>query len=207
MELDDAAREAAHEAKEAVRAVMQEYRAGRVTDEDDITGELLGALKIKLNGPIGGLMWTASVVRHRAGRAAEESRIGADILMHVSVKTSEQEISKGVLIQAKRPESGGSLKPREHVELKAQCTKMTAITPSSYVFNYARRGMRCGPATRIMSSTNRKIADDCVITPYRFFYDLFRCPIGDPRVTSALVSELPKPARPAVIEIKATQIR
>ena len=96
MSFEDEIRAAAQNAEEAVNEVMADYSAGQVTDEDDITGLLLGNLRNSFNGIVGGLQWKASILRHRAGVAAEEKKIGADMLIHVSMNTPSQTYSKGV---------------------------------------------------------------------------------------------------------------
>src|SRR4051794_41156355 len=109
--------------------------------------------------------------------------------------------SKGVLVQAKRVEPETAMDNTQHHELIEQCDKMLAVTASAFVFDYARGSMRCAAASRIAGTTNRVLYGECNWTSYRFFLELFRCPIGDPRLTSALVRELPVPT---ALMIKAT---
>ncbi|WP_265887139.1 hypothetical protein [Roseomonas mucosa] len=193
MDYDETLKEAAQRAARAARMAMASYGRGEVTDEDDLTGVLVGHLGALLRGQIGGLTWSSSVLRHRAGTAGEEARIGADLLIHVAFKTRTRRYSKGVLIQAKRVEPGTAMSAAAHGELIAQCNKMLGYTPASFVFDYTRTSMRCAPATRIAGTTSRMLYDECPWTSYRFFLELFRCPIGDPRITSGLVRDLPIP--------------
>lgn len=172
---------------------MAQYRIGHVTDEDDLTAMLAGMIKAKLEGKIGGLNWSSSVVRDRRGEAAEEKRIGADMLIHVKLRTPALKYSKGVLVQAKRIDRGRQMTTVDHNNLIDQCNKMLKITPAAFVFDYMKGGMKCGSATRIAGSADRQLDRQCTITPFRFFYELFRCPTGDPRITSGLVAELPVP--------------
>jgi hypothetical protein len=180
---------------------MKKYADGYVTDEDDITGVLVGCLDSDLDGVIGGLAWSTSVVRHRRGEAAEERRIGADIVVHVEMDTAVQKYSKGVLIQAKRVEPSRNMSYAQHGELIAQCGKMLDHTAASFVFCYATGSMRCGAASKIAGSTRRDLHKNCGWTSYRFFLELFRSPVGDSRFTSAKVADLPVPT---VLTIKAT---
>ena len=53
--------------------------------------------------------------------------------------------------------------------------------------------MRCVAASRIVNSRRRDLYELCGWTPYRFFLELFRCPIGDTQFTSADISEVPVP--------------
>lgn len=201
MHFEATLQEAAHRANKAVSATLSKYRTGRVHDEDDITGVLVGQLDSQLEGQIGDLTWDTSVVRHRAGSAAEEKRIGADLIIHVRLKTPQISYSKGVLVQAKRSEPGISLSVKDHQRLVDQCNTMLGVTPESYVFNYAHSEMRCGSALWISGLARTPIHEECSMTSYRFFYELFRCPIGDRQLSSSLVADLPVPT---VVKVRAT---
>jgi hypothetical protein len=198
---EETMREAARRADGAVNRAMGKYDRRLVTDEDDLTGVLIGQLDAALEGQIGDLTWSTSIVRHRRGGAAEEIAIGADLIIHVSFKTPQRKYAKGVLVQAKRVEPATPMGAQEHKELIQQCNKMLNVTPAAFVFDYARGSMRCASASRIAGTTNRILYEECSWTCYRFFLELFRCPIGDPRLTSARVRELPVPT---VLEITAT---
>lgn len=193
MDFNEAMAAAARLAASAVDETMGLHRARRVVDEDDITPYLLATLQIRLTGQIGGLTWAASVVRHRRGVAAEEARTGADMVISVNLVTPTEKYSKGVLVQAKRVGPNGMLAARQLLELNTQCEKMLAISPASFVFDYSPHGMRVGSASRIAGTSNKRLYSVCGWTPYRFFLELFRCPVGDPRLASALVADLPLP--------------
>lgn len=87
--LEEAFREAAHAADRAVSAAMQKYANGLVTDEDDITGALIGRLDSVFDEKIGGITWSSAILRHRKGVAAQEKKAGADMLFHVSIRTPQ----------------------------------------------------------------------------------------------------------------------
>lgn len=193
MSLENSLRAAAKSAEKAVNRAMLKYEQGLVTDEDDLTGVLVGSLDAALEGDIEGLHWSSSILRHRKGVAAEEKRIGADMLIHVSLNTPLQTYSKGVLIQAKRREPGELMTEAQHDDLHEQCKTMLRHTPSAFVFDYARGAMRTASASKISGSANLDLWSACNWTSYRFFWELFRSPIGDPRIDSAQVSELPVP--------------
>jgi hypothetical protein len=186
-------RDAAHAASDATDRTMQKYRNRGVTDEDDITGVLIGQLDSAFQDNVGGLKWKTSILRHRSGSAAEEKEVGADMLIHVELDTPTQKYSKGVLIQAKRQERDELMSSKEHADLIRQCNQMLGRTPDAFVFDYTKTGMRCGSAIRIAGSTERGVYEQCSWTPYRFFLELFRCPIGDRRIRSHLVEELSIP--------------
>jgi hypothetical protein len=190
---EEAMREAAHTAQGAVNRAMEKYSIGGVTDEEDITGILIGQLDSALDGKIGGLTWDTTIVRHHSGSAAQEKRIGADMVIHVKLETPTQSYSKGVLIQAKRIEPQEAMSPAQQEELRRQCRRMLKVTAASFVFDYAKGEMRCASATKVAGSSRRDLYGQCEWTSYRFFLELLRCPIGDPKIDSARVERLPVP--------------
>src|SRR5262249_40574482 len=98
---------AAKKAELAAKTTINAYKRKRAFDEDDLTGALLGSLLTEFREvQLGGITLDASILRHRRGIAAEESRYGADLLIHVTMDTPTQKFSKGVLVQAKKSEPG-----------------------------------------------------------------------------------------------------
>lgn len=193
MKFGEAMREAALKAEEAVERTLQKYRDNLVTDEDDLTAVMIGNLDSEFSNSarVGGISWSSSILRHRSGIAAEEKRIGADMILHVSLATPTQSYSKAVLVQAKRKEPGDNMSKQESISLNEQCNRMLEITPASFVLNYSRSEVRCASSSKISGSTERDLHANCDWTSYRFFLELFRCPIGDPRITSAVAADLP----------------
>lgn len=192
MTFDEAMREAARKADIAANAAMTKYAIDDVTDEPEITGVFIGQLDAVFdNEQFGGLTWRSKIVRNGKGSAAEEKRTGADLLIHIKVSTPAMTYSKGVLIQAKRAE------PNEYItnisRLQSQCLTMLSHTAASFVFVYAKGSMRCGSATRFSGTRDARIYRQATWRSYRFFLELFRCPIGDPNITSSRVSDLPVP--------------
>ena len=181
---------AARTAEDAVGDMISQYRENLVTDEDDLTGVLVGSLQARLNGRIEGLHWQASILRHRSGAAAEEARVGADMIFHISLNTEEKSFSKGVLVQAKRTNANKTLSAAEQRNLRDQCRKMRLFSDSSFVFNYTKTKIRCGSALSIESSEKIKLTQDLPVSSYDFFKKFFECTIGDPKLTSARVSDL-----------------
>lgn len=191
--LDQTFEQAAHAANSAVNKVMKKYSEGFVTDEDDITGIIIGQLDSVFDEKIGGITWSSSILRHRKGIAAQEKKTGADMLLHVSITTPELTYSKGVLIQSKRIDKGMTMAEKDYKELKKQCEKMLDITPASFVFNYTKSEMRWASATKIIGTSNGVLNNACNLTAYRFFLELFRCTTGDPKITSAKFDDLQIP--------------
>lgn len=196
-------RAAARAADEAVYDVMRKYREARVTDEPDITGVLVGRLDAALDGEIGGLEWSSTIVRSSSGSAAEEKEIGADLLLHVRFDAHGRSFNKGVLVQAKRAEVGEQLSSKEAWRLHEQCRRMLGTSVASFVFIYATDQMRCGGAASFFEEPKRDIHGNCPWTSYRFFLELFRCPIGDPLIRGPLVEDLPVPH---VLSLKAQEL-
>lgn len=191
MTFEEATRDAARVADQAVGKTMLEYRHGYWREEEAITGVLLGTIRSELdNHRPSGLRWTAAILTN-SGPGAEERKYGADFLIHVRMQTNTENYSKGVLVQAKRIEPNTSMFSPEHTNVVTQCARMLDISAASFVFSYSRGSMRCGAASRIVGSNRRDIYQLCGWTPYRFFLELFRCPIGDPKFDSANISELP----------------
>ena|ERR1700730_4216875 len=203
MTFDEVTKAAAKKAAEAVNITVENFKKKYVYDEDDVTGFLVGSLRTTFHGTqLGGVNLDASILRHRRGVAAEEREYGADLLIHVTMDTPTQKYSKGVLVQAKKSEPDDYWSARKRGILIEQCNKMLDVTPAAFVLNYSAQGFRCGAATRVAGATNAfSIAYLCGWTPYRFFLELFRCPIGDPRISSARVAGLPEPGIPFMIDL------
>ncbi|RWQ22120.1 hypothetical protein [Mesorhizobium sp.] len=194
MTFDEAMRDAALAAKGATEITTAKYAGGGLPAEPEISTYLIAQLDAKFGGGrIGGLNWSSSIVSNGSGKAADEKRIGADILLHVEPDTPTQKYSKGVLIQAKKTGASEVISPTKLSDLQGQCLRMLNHTAASFVINYTKSEMRIGPATRFSGTTNRKIHEQCTWTAYRFFLELFRCPVGDTRIHSEKVLDLPPP--------------
>lgn len=192
MTLQELANRAAGRANDAAAEVIADYANGVYPREEDITAALLSQLAHNFRGRhFAGFQWSASVLNRGAGTANEEGRVGADMLIHVALKTPSVSYSKGVLVQAKRKEAGVALKTAEHAALVGQCGEMLRITPCSYVVNYTKQGMRFTSAHVVQSSADRVLSHLTVWKSHRFFLELFRCPIGDPKITSSKFADLP----------------
>lgn len=204
---DEAMRKAAHVAEKATWLAMQEMAAGNVQDEDDVTGVLVGELNAALRGQIGGFHWTAKVLRHRRGTAAQEQALGADILIQITTKGIGRDYKKGVLIQSKKVERGASLSTKEFKRLQEQCETMLSHSPASYVFDYSSAGLRCSSANKLSGTSARALYEHCDLTPFRFFYEFFRCTLGDRNVNNELVDNVMAYSREiAEVEVAAPTV-
>jgi hypothetical protein len=189
MQFEDAMRKVAHRAQEASDLSMAKLKSGRIKHEDDLTPALAQAIEDKVNGyTVGGVKWDASVLTHK--RSGEEGVYGADLLIHVQLNTPQYSYSKGVLVQAKRIAPGVNMANKPYAALTAQCHKMLNYSAASFVFAYDPHGLRAASATKVAGAADRALYDQCSWTSYRFFLELFRCPIGDPKIKSADVSDL-----------------
>ena len=184
---------AAKQAERAAQITTATFNRRYIYDEDDVTGAFVGSLNTLFHDTqLGGMTLSAKVMRHRRGVAGEESRTGADMLIHVSMDTPTQRYSKGVLVQAKKADPDYDWSAAKRQGLIEQCNKMLSITPAAFVLNYGTDGIRCGAATRVAGATTVfSVRYLCNWTTYRFFLELFRCPIGDPRITSTKFANLP----------------
>jgi hypothetical protein len=195
MTFEELTKEAARLANKASSRAMRDMEHHYAYDEDDVTGVFVGRLLNEFeNTELDGISLRAKILRHRKGIAAEERRIGADMMIHVSMDTSTQSYSKGVLIQAKKSEASDYWSARWRSDLVDQCNKMLSITPSAFVFSYSKEGIRCGAASRIVrAKSHASLRYLCGWTSYRFFLELFRCPIGNPRISGAKLDDIPVP--------------
>ena len=192
MTFEELAYAAAARANAATADAIGAYADGTYHYEEDITSALVMALRKNFNGrKFAGFKWSASLLKGYRGDASEEGKTGADILIHVTLKTPTINYSKGVLVQAKR--HTGNLSATAHAELVGQCGKMLNYSPASFVFYYSKEKMRCASATVVEGSNERNLAALCLWSSHRFFLELFRCPIGDRRITSALFKDLQLP--------------
>jgi hypothetical protein len=190
MEYEDDIRKAARRAQRGIDRAIDSLQKGLVSREDDLSGVLKGNLDAELEGAIGSLTWECTIVNHGSGRAADEAEFGADLLIHIRFQTPELKYNKGVLVQAKRVEKGHLLSAHEHQRLVEQCEDMLEHTPAAFVFVYSNTGLRCGSASAIVGSVDRDLYEQSVWTSYRFFLELFRCPIGDPNIVSPYPADL-----------------
>jgi hypothetical protein len=183
---------AAGQANAAATKVIEKYAAGTYPREEDITAAFISLLGDKFdNRHFAQFRWTSRVLNRGRGVADEEGTVGADMLVHVALETSTVRYSKGALIQAKRKGKGVALTGSEHGALVQQCADMLAITPCAYVVNYTKQAMRFTSAHVVQASPERVLSNLTVWKSHRFFLELFRCPIGDPKIISAKYDDLP----------------
>jgi hypothetical protein len=192
MTLTELAKRAAGRANAAATEVIGAYAAGMYPREEDVTAAFISLLGHNFdNRRFAKFRWSARILNRGRGVADEEGTVGADMLVHLALETPTVRYSKGVLIQAKRKGNGVALTRPEHDGLVQQCGAMLAVTPCAYVVNYTKEAMRFTSAHVVQASPERVLSNLTVWKSHRFFLELFRCPIGDPKITSAKYDDLP----------------
>lgn len=203
MRYEEDFRRAAKRADKGIKRAVSSLRRRLVAREDDFTGVLKGNLDAELEGQIGSIVWECTILNHSSGVGAEEKTYGADLLIHVHFSAPDLKYDKGILVQSKKLERGELIPDREHLRLIHQCGNMLSYSPASFVFVYSSSAVRCDSANHVVGSTTRLLFDDSPWTSYRFFLELFRCPIGDSGITSPFPKDLTTRATAKIVARKA----
>lgn len=127
--------------RDAEEEAVNDYRRGRVHNEDGITVSLLKALRTNRNFNA----WGKNIrLEIDAYRAPDEPSSGADVAIRYQYLDSDSNIRyfRGIIAQAKMYDSS-------HSKLSDQCEKMIFITDESYVFTYSKTEIRVAPALPI----------------------------------------------------------
>lgn len=173
------ANKAANIVKEALDDSIGSYIDHLVNDEEAITAEFLGGLRMAFKyANIPGVECKPVIMKHHRGVASHEKLTGADILFTTKVNIEGLCYTKGMLIQAKRGIQDKGISKTEYDRMSDQCKKMLGYTKSAFVMDYSKRGVTISKASGIRDEVfplPRKFS----IEPYDLFYDYFRCEIGD----------------------------
>ncbi|NLH98006.1 MAG: hypothetical protein GX446_00780 [Chthonomonadales bacterium] len=198
----EAAARVAGAADEALKALGE----GRVEQEPAFTDRMLGAIEHSMRdfrSKSGRVQWTAKTLTDH-GRNAQERRFGADFAGVLSIDLRGFRVRKGFLAQAKLIEPRASVPQRDFERMRDQCNLMLKYTPDSYLFLYAREGIRVVPAISVVSAAHpcnphalyaRSIA--------RFYEEHFESFIGDRRLNEATPQMLDELKREA--DVRAIQ--
>lgn len=195
--IKDELRRAAREFASQIEQVAAEFRRGDIGDEDDISSQIVGRIKAVTQQIDGSITWTAKSVDGLTGigvlgrrltsrgKGAEETSVGADIVLVLDIDLPDYKVTKGLLIQAKCVNHLNEAKSSsERERLVSQCEDMLAISPASFVWTYGDDAVGVFSATSVMGSQGffKHIFDtyDAGV----FFYDFLICWIGDPRINS-----------------------
>jgi hypothetical protein len=181
----NAAERLAERIQDAASTTVESRNNGWVEQEPQFTDRLLGRIEDAVNkfDRAGDVQWRARTLTDR-GPSAEEHRFGADFLGVFEATSSGLSIAKGFLSQAKNLEEGSKLKSAELARLRQQCRSMLRLTPDAYVFLYGRKGVRVVSAVAVLGSGEQRLDELGPKSIKVFFYDHFRCFIGDPSLTS-----------------------
>lgn len=182
----------AQEIEDSALRAFESYRSGDTCEEPQITDRIFGAIQEGLHHkPVGGLIWKARTLRTGRGKAAEEKRHGADILGVLDISTSEYNVKKGFLAQAKRAEPSVQFSSKDWNRLKEQCEVMLERTPDSFVLIYSKeKGIRFFPANSVIGLKSRNIFDLYDRSVASFFELHLECFIGDRRLHSTDIKTL-----------------
>lgn len=185
-------RKIAREISDAADKALDAYRKGRVVEEPQLTGHILGAIEERIESqPPGGIVWESYTLRTGRGIAAEEKRHGADLMGVLDLNLPNYRARKGFLAQAKRAEPGLQFSKSDWKRLCLQCDTMLLRTPDSFVWAYSKsRGIRIFSANSVLGLESRCIFDLYSRSVSSFFENHIECFIGDRRLNSTNVKVL-----------------
>lgn len=185
-------RRVAQEIADAIEGAMEGYRAGRVSQEPQLTDRIIGAVEERFREKrYGGIVWRAKTLRTGRGIAAEEQRHGADLLGVLDIDLSDFHIKKGFLAQAKLAEPKVQFSEREWIRLVQQCKTMLERTSAAFVFAYSRtESVRIIPATAIVGFEGRDLFELYHRAVASFFESFIECFIGDIQLNSPDIATL-----------------
>ena len=153
--------------------VRLSIRDGSLIHEPEMNGAFASHLASAFRKErIGGITWSCRHLR-AAGADAEESLVGADIVIAIDISLPGFSQSKGLLIQNKR--DGTSDKQK----LLQQIGKMETYTTSSWVGILSSRQIRFDSSKTVKARRGSYSRDQARIPPFTFFRDFFQCEIGD----------------------------
>jgi len=127
--------------EEAEEDALNDYRCGRVHDEDGITVSLLNALRMDQTFDAWGKTLRLEIDGYIA---PDEPSSGADIAIRYQYldNDSNNRYTRGIIAQAKMYDS-------THSKLSGQCKDMLFITDESFVLTYSGAQIRVAPALPI----------------------------------------------------------
>jgi hypothetical protein len=193
---------AAHLAAAARRTTV-DYERGRVGEEPDFTGRMLGRIAEAMDGyELKGVRWDARILTSH-GPGAQERRIGADFLGVLEVDLPGYRTTKGFLAQAKLLGRSGNITRTELVRLQDQCDSMLAQSSASYVFLYSASSITVVPAVAILAMSLGAFRSIYSRDIAKFFEEHFECFVGDPRLNWLDAETLVSPNRPNELASRA----
>ncbi|MDE0408053.1 MAG: hypothetical protein OXN81_09340 [Alphaproteobacteria bacterium] len=164
-----------------VTAVASKHKT-QIADEDDFTSQLLGRIEATLDGwQYAGITLRVTKLTSK-GPQSEEAIFGADIIATVNINLEEYRADKGILVQAKRLDTGQRFKLTEWNRLKGQIEKMNTHTDESYVWCYNENGVHSIKASILRGLESRRPEDPYISKCAMFLGELVQCKHGDRKI-------------------------
>jgi hypothetical protein len=182
----------AREIMDGTETTIHDFRTRIIKQETMMTERLFGSVANSLNGKqIGGACWKAYSLTSGRGRAAEETRHGADVLGVLNVDLPDFKTKKGFLLQAKIAEPDLPLSNSEWDRFQKQCRLMLKRTHEAFGVVYSRQdGVRFIPAQTILEIGRDQLFEVGFRSIYGFFKSHVKCEIGDRRLNAPNVDVL-----------------
>lgn len=184
----------AREVVDGSETAIDDFRNGIIKHETGMTERLFGGIANALNGRrIGNLTWKAYSLTSGRGRAAEETRHGADVLGVIDIDLHNYKTKKGFLLQAKIAEPHAPISNSEWKRFQEQCKLMLKRSYESYGVIYSRdKGIRFIPAATILEISPDQLFDVGSRSLFGFFKSHVKCQIGDRRLSVPSIDVLDK---------------
>lgn len=174
----------AREVVDGSATAVDDFRSKIIKQETGMTERLFGAIANSLNGRrIGNLTWKAYSLTSGRGKAAEETRHGADVLGVIDIDLHDYKVKKGFLLQAKIAEPYAPISKTEWKRFQEQCRLMLKRSHESFGVIYSRdKGIRFIPATTILEIAPDQLFEVGSRSLFGFFKSHVKCQIGDRRL-------------------------
>ena len=195
----------AHEVVDGCSNAIEDFQQRIIKHETGMTERLFGSIAQSLNGRrIGNLTWKAYSLTSGRGKAAEETRHGADVLGVIDIDLHDYKTKKGFLLQAKVAEPYPPISNSEWQRFQEQCKLMLKRTHESFAVIYSReKGIRFIPATTILEIDANQLFDVGSRSLFGFFKSHVKCQIGDRRLNQPNIDVLESMAmRPAILPLE-----
>lgn len=176
-------------AEEAAAIISREIAEEELVAEVDISGQFCATLKRAIDAFDANLPEQFPRIRLKArqltsgGEGSEEIRTGADIIFILNIRLRDQEVNKGILVQAKRLAHPATMGTREWNDLNVQCQKLLARTPASFVFMYSGQSIQPFSANAIVSIRRQSLWAAYQYPMAILFQDFALSWVGDRRVS------------------------
>lgn len=175
----------AREVVDGTATAIEDFKNRIIKQETGMTERLFGAIAHSLNGRrIGNLTWKAYSLTSGRGRAAEETRHGADVLGVIDIDLHDYKTRKGFLLQAKVAEPYAPISNTEWKRFQEQCRLMLQRSHESFAVIYSRdKGVRFIPAATILEIVPDQLFEVGSRSLFGFFKSHVKCQIGDRRLS------------------------